>query len=230
MKILCTICARKGSKGVINKNIKKINGKELIYYTIKQAVKSRIFDKVVVSSDSKKILKLSKKFGADFVYLRNKSGAKDNSPKIPAIKELTKASELFYNTKFDFIMDLDVTSPLRKISDIKKSYIFFKSKKADILLSCCVSKKSPYFNIVEKKKDKIFTSKFISKSISRRQDAPITYDLNASIYIWKRKILENCKTLYTKRTVLFVMPQERSIDIDTKFDFRVVKSFLKKNV
>jgi CMP-N,N'-diacetyllegionaminic acid synthase len=230
MKILCTICARKGSKGVINKNIKIINGKELIYYTIKQAVKSRIFDKVVVSSDSKKILKLSKKFGADFVYLRNKSGAKDNSPKIPAIKELTNASELFYNTKFDFIMDLDVTSPLRTISDIKKSYIFFKLKKADILLSCCVSKKSPYFNIVEKKKGKIFTSKFISKSISRRQDAPITYDLNASIYIWKRKILENCKTLYTKRTVLFVMPQERSIDIDTKFDFRVVKSFLKKNV
>lgn len=229
MKILCTICARKGSKGVVNKNIKKINGKELIYYTIKQAIKSGIFHKIAVSSDSPIILKISKKYGADFTYLRHQNDAKDNSPKVPVIKKLTKVCELFYNKKFDIVVDLDVTSPLRLVSDINRAYNYFIKKNADILMSCCISKKNPYFNIVEKIKGRISRSKLMKKYITRRQDAPTTYDLNASIYIWRRKLLDNFRTFYTKKTVLFVMPQERSIDIDTEFDFKIIKTLLKKN-
>ena len=86
MKILCTICARKGSKGLKNKNIRKIKGKHLIYYTIKQALKSKIFDEIVVSSDSKTILDLSKKYGVQNLILRKKKLARDNSPKIQGIK------------------------------------------------------------------------------------------------------------------------------------------------
>ena len=130
MKILCTICARKGSKGVKNKNLKTINKKPLIFYSIDQAKKSKLFKKIVISTDSKKIKNYVKKLGIDCWFLRPAKLATDKSSKIPAIQHALIKAEEYYKQKFDTIVDLDVTSPLRNVSDIKKHY--FNSKKKNL--------------------------------------------------------------------------------------------------
>ena len=227
MKILCTICARKGSKGLKNKNIRKIKGKHLIYYTIKQALKSKIFDEIVVSSDSKTILDLSKKYGVQNLILRKKKLARDNSPKIPVIRNCLEEVEKSKKKKFDIIIDLDVTAPLRKISDIKKAFIKLKKEKAPNLFSACNSRRNPYFNAVEWKNGKIKPVINLMKKLTSRQQAPNVFDMNASIYIWTRKTLLNFNTVFLTKTAMYIMPEKRSIDIDNEFDFEVVSKFLK---
>ena len=219
---------RSESKGVKNKNIKLINGRPLMYYTIKQAIKSRIFDHIVVSTDSKKILKIAKSYGAGGWFLRPKKLSLNSSQKIPVIRHALLQSEKFYNKKFETIIDLDVTSPLRKTEDILKAYKFFIKQKANILITGCKSKKNPYFNMIEIKNNKVQAAKRLKKNIYRRQDAPKTYDYNASIYIWRRKALMNFKSFYTSKTVFYEMPESRSIDIDSKLDFKLVEFLLKK--
>ena len=226
MKILCTLCMRSGSKGVKNKNLKLINNKPLMYYTINQAIKSGLFENIVVSTNSKKILKKAIYYGADGWFLRPKKLSSDYSPKVPAIKHALYESEKYYKKVFDIIVDLDVSSPLRKVVDIKKAYKYFIKKKADFLVTGCKSKKNPYFNVAEIINNKLKKAKPFKRNIYRRQDAPITYDFNASIYIWRRKSLINFKSFYKSKTVLYEMPESRSWDIDTNFDFKVVKYLL----
>lgn len=228
MKILCTLCMRSGSKGVKNKNLKLINNKPLMYYTINQAIKSRLFENIVVSTNSKKILKKARYYGADGWFLRPKKLSSDYSPKVPAIKHALFEAEKYYKKFFDIIIDLDVSSPLRKVVDIKNAYKYFIKKKANFLVTGCKSKKNPYFNVAEIINNKLKKAKPFKRNIYRRQDAPITYDFNASIYIWKRKSLVNFKSFYKSKTVLYEMPESRSWDIDTNFDFKVVKYLLSR--
>lgn len=229
MNILCTICARKGSKGLRNKNIKFINKKPLILYTIEQAISSKVFKHIVVSTDCKKIQKIAVKNGCQSWFLRSKNLSGDKVSKIDVIKNAFKLSEKKFNIRYDFVVDLDVTSPLRNIKDIKDAVSLFENKKYDNLISVCNSRKNPYFNILrffnKKLKPVINKKKFI-----RRQDAPKTFDANASIYIWKRKIILQKKTLFNKNTGIYVMPQSRSIDIDNKDDFDYVKYYLEKRI
>lgn len=222
-KIICSICARGGSKGITKKNMKKIDGNPLIYYTIKQAIDSKIFEKIIISSDDDKILNYSKKHNVDFLIKRNKSLSSSKTNKVDAIRDLLLKSEKKFNTKYDIIIDLDVTSPLRNISDIKNALNNFIKNKSHILMTCCDSRKNPYYNIVERKKNVIKVVKNQIKKITRRQDAPKTYDLNASIYIWKRDALLKDNRLFHKNTSLYVMKQENSMDIDTLEDFNYVK-------
>ena len=219
---------RGGSKGVKDKHIRAINGKPLMYFTIKQAIKSKIFDQVIVSTDSKKILKIAKSCGADGWFLRPKNLALTTSPKVPAIKHALLQAEKFYNKRFDIIVELDATSPLREIKDITNAYKFFIKKKANMLITGCKSRKNPYYNMVEIINNKLKKVKKSKKNIYRRQDAPKTYDCNASIYIWNRKSLINFKSFFTKKTIFYEMPETRSIDIDTEFDFQLVEFLLKK--
>ena len=219
---------RGGSQGVKNKNFKLINGKPLMYYTIKQAIKSKIFDHIMVSTDSKKMLKIAKSYGADGWFLRPKKLALNSSSKIPAIKHALFQAEKFYNKKFEIIIELDATSPLRKIEDILDAYKFFVKKKANMLITGCKSRKNPYYNMIEIVNNKLKITKKFKKNIYRRQDAPKTYDCNASIYIWNRKSLINFKSFFTKKTVFYEMPENRSIDIDSKLDFQLVEFLLKK--
>ena len=230
---LCTICMRGGSQGLKNKNLKIINGKPLMYYTISQALKSKIFDKVVVSTDSKKILKLAKSYGADGWFLRPKKLSSNSSSKVAAIKHAFMEAEKFYAKKFNFIVDLDVTSPLRKVEDIIKAYKFFLRKKSDVLITGSKSRHNPYFNIVEIVNGKPRKVKNVKRDVFRRQDAPKTYDMNASIYIWNRKTLLKSFTAALEKSakwkiIFYEMPKERSIDIDNEFDFKLVEFFLKQ--
>jgi len=227
-KILCTICMRGNSKGIKNKNLIVINGKRLLSYTIKAAIDSKIFDEIVVSSDSAEILHAGKNLKVKNLLKRPKKLASDSSGKIPAIKHALIQTEKKLKKKFNYVIDLDATSPLRTKKDIIGAFKKFIKTKADNLVSVTESRKNPYFNIVELKNSRVQLIKKKSQNVLRRQAAPKTYDLNASIYIWKREVLLKKKTLYQKKTVLYEMPQERSFDLDNKTDLEIIGFYLKK--
>jgi CMP-N,N'-diacetyllegionaminic acid synthase len=228
--ILCTICARGGSKGVKNKNIKELNGKPLIAYTIEQARASGLFEHIVISTDSETIATVAKRYEAEVFFKRSEKMASDDAGKLDVIKDAFVRSEEYYNKKFDYLMDLDATAPLRSVEDIINSFNQFKENDNDNLITAMPSRRSPYFNLVEQDKEgKVHLSKKLNSTIVRRQDAPKSYDMNASIYIWKRDVILNKNSLFLEKTGLYVMPEERSIDIDTELDFKFVEFLMKEN-
>ena len=228
-KILCTICARGGSKGVKNKNIKILNGKPLIAYTIEQAKASGMFEHIVISTDSDDIADIAKEYGAEVFFKRSSLMASDTAGKLEVIKEAFIKSEKHYNTKFDYLIDLDATSPLRNVEDIIDSFKQFVENKNDNLITAMPSRRSPYFNLVEiDSRGRVNLAKPLQNNILRRQDAPKTYDMNASIYIWKRDIILNESILFLENTGLYIMDEERSIDIDCELDFEFVEFLMRK--
>ena len=230
MKNLCTICMRGGSKGVPNKNLRELNGKPLMAYTIEQALESELFEHVVISTDSDKIVETAKSFGAESWYLRPEELASDEAPKTPAIRHVFQESEKHYGVKFDVLVDLDVTSPLRTVEDITEAYRQFIDEGANILITASPCRKNPYYNQIEVIDDRIRIVKKMDTQIVRRQDAPRVYDMNASIYIFRRDAFLNSDTLFTSKTSLYVMPEERSVDIDTELDLHFVEFIIKKRI
>ena len=228
MSTICTICARGGSKGVPNKNIKKMIGKPLIQYSIDQALRTNIFEVVVVSTDSEEIAEIALSAGAEAWFLRPKSLSGDHSAKIPVIKHALEMSEIKYHKEFSYLMDLDASSPLRSVKDIRQSYSAFLEGKFDNLITGSPSRRNPYFNMVEKNDDLVSLSKNIDPVPISRQSCPEVFDLNASIYIWKRDILLNSSKLITNNTGFFEMPENRSYDIDSELDWEVVEMIMKK--
>lgn len=228
-KVLCTICARGGSKGVKNKNIKLLDGKPLIAYTIEQAAQSGLFEHIVISTDSDAIAQSAQEYGAEVFFKRSAEMASDTAGKLDVIRDAFKRSEEYYGCTFDTLIDLDATAPLRSVQDIVDSYGQFLRDDNDNLITAMPSRRSPYFNLVEvDTSGKVALSKKLSEGVVRRQDAPKSYDMNASIYIWKRDIILNENTLFLEKTGLYVMPEERSIDIDTELDFEFVEFLMRK--
>lgn len=225
MNRLCTICARGGSKGVTNKNIKLLLGKPLIAHTIMQAKKSGLFNYVAVSSDSEEILSVAKVWGADVLIKRPDELATDQAAKLPVIRHALKAVEQQTGQKFHIHVDLDVTSPLRNIADIEGAVNMLESdKEIANVITGAPARRSPYFNLVELNAEGyVELSKELSTSIVRRQDSPKCYDMNASIYVWRREVLLAEDKVILPKTALYEMPEERSIDIDSPLDFDFVE-------
>lgn len=225
MQVLSTICARVGSKGLKNKNFLKIKNLTLLSHTLNQAVKIKEIDNIVISTDKKK-LKI-KKNNKILHIKRPKNLSGDRVSKLDVIRHALHNSEKILKKKFDTVIDLDVTSPLRNTSDIYRAIKLFKKKKSNNLVTICKARKNPYFNMVEKKKNKMDLVKKKNFLIKRRQDAPEVYELNASIYIWKKKYLLNTNNLFSKKTSYYMMPYKRSIDIDSIDDFKYVEHLIK---
>ena len=224
MNVLCTICARGGSKGLKNKNILLFKNMPLISHTIKIAKKSKVFSKIVISSDSQKILNISKKENPNLLIKRPYNLSNSRVLKVLAIRHALKVSETNFKMKFDYIVDLDITSPIRKTLDIQRALKKIIREKNEILVSAIPSKKNPYFNMVEfDKKRKLRRVKNISKKVYNRQGAPKVYDMNASIYIWKRKTLLTKEDLFYGNTSLYIMKNQLAFDIDTNFDYKILK-------
>ena len=143
------------------------------------------------------------------------------------IRDALKRSEKYYKKKFDVVIDLDVSSPLRKDVDIKKALNKFSKEGSNNLITGCAARKNPYFNMIELKNRTVSLSKNIGKKILSRQQCPKVFDMNASIYIWKRSYLLKTDNLFSKKTSFYEMPFNRSVDIDDQDDLRIVKLFLK---
>jgi len=227
-KVLCTICARAGSKGIKNKNIKLINGKPLISYTIEQAINSELFEHVVISTDSDEIADIAVAHGAEVFFKRAAEMASDTAGKLEVIKDAFIRSEQHYQEQFDYLIDLDATSPLRDVEDIIKAFELLVKNNYVNVITAMPSRRSPYFNLIELENGKVKLSKQPNKKVVRRQDSPETFDMNASIYIWDRKTILSENALFLDSTGLYVMPEERSIDIDSELDYKIVELMMKE--
>ncbi|MEI7026253.1 acylneuraminate cytidylyltransferase family protein [Paenibacillus sp. y28] len=229
MMRLCTLCARAGSKGVTNKNIRSLCGMPLLAHSILQAQGSGLFDHIAVSSDSEDILDIAAAYGVKQLVMRPAELSGDEAPKIPAIRHCAAEIESRLGCSFDTVADLDVTAPLRTIEDIAGAVLLLENSVARNVVSGHPSRRSPYFNMVEQNGDgSVRLVKPVDPPLIRRQDTPLTYDLNASVYVWERDWLFTCERLFHTSTRIYIMPAQRSMDIDSELDFQMVDFLLQK--
>jgi CMP-N,N'-diacetyllegionaminic acid synthase len=225
-KILCIIPARGGSKGVKRKNIKPIAGKPLIAYSVEQAKRSRYIDRVIVSTEDEEIAKISKQYGAEVPFVRPVELAGDEVSTIDVLLHAIHWMEEEDTYHFDILVLLHTTTPLRRTIDIDACIEKLIEKKADNVFSVTEAHRNPYFNMVEVGDDgRIALSK--KGSFTSRQNAPKVYDMNSSIYVWWKDILKMEKKIFLKNSCIYVMPKERSIDIDEPLDFRIAEFLIK---
>ena len=198
-------------------------------HSLLHAKESGLFEAVAVSSDSLEILDVGREYGADYIIKRPAVMAADNAPKIPVIMHCVQEAEKLSGTFFSVTVDLDATSPLRFPEDIHGAVRLLEERGVSNVISGTPARRSPYFNLVELDEHGIVKlSKLPEFPIARRQDAPKCYDLNASVYVWRREALFSRPSLFNNDTLLYVMPEDRSIDIDSELDFEIVEFLLKK--
>ena len=230
--ILAITLARGGSKGIKNKNIKKINNKPLIYYTIDEALKSKFIDRYIVSTDSLSIANIAKKYGAEAPFIRPKSLAKDSSTSVDALIHAVNWVEKKENKKYDYIIELMCTNPLKNAIDIDnviKKLINYKSDSVIAINRLFDHHPSRIKKIVN---DKIVDFSFKEIAESRRQDLkPFAYIRSGSIYGLKRDYLINKKRRYgSNNSRPYILPDKRIVNIDNEDDFLIAKyKLIKKN-
>ena len=227
MKPICLICARGGSKGVRNKNTRIIHKKPLIAHTIEKAVNSNIFSHVVVSTEDKKIAKISEKYGAEIPFIRPKKLSDDLTPIgdvfVHAIKKLQTL-----NYEFDIFVNLDCTVPFIDKKDITGSINLLKKKKCDAVYGVYRQHLNPYFNMMElNSKGFLNMTKKLSKRPRSRQEAPIVYQLNGLFSYNKEKFLKTGNPIMSK-AIPYEIPLERGFMIDTEAEFRIAELMFKK--
>jgi len=231
--ILITICARGGSKSIPGKNIKMLNGVPLIVYTIK--VGKLFADKhsadLSLSTDDNNIKKVAEQFGLYIDYQRPREFATDNAGKIGAIKDLLLFEEKNKSKIYDFILDLDVTSPMRTIEDLENAFnMLLNRPEAYNIFSVSPANRNPYFNMVESQSDGFVQLVKKNRVIKSRQEAPPVYDMNASFYIYRRKFFENgWETSVTDKSLAFVVPHI-CIDLDHPIDFVMMDILLREKL
>lgn len=233
MHILITICARGGSKGIPGKNIKILAGKPLIAYTIDVAQRFRHEFKTVdvaLSTDSERIAETAKDCGLDLEYRRPEFLAGDAVGKIDAIRDVVLFYEHRNQTRYDYVLDLDVTSPLRNLEDLKTAFgMLAGDAEAVNLFSVSPAGRSPYFNMVERKENGYYAQvKRPDTNVFTRQSAPVVYDLNASFYFYRRSFFDlGYKGAITDKSLVYVMPHI-CFDLDHPIDFEFI-SYLLEN-
>ena len=227
--ILAIIPARAGSKRLPKKNILKLAKKPLLAWTIEAASKVRQIDEIVVSTDDKKIAEISKNFGAKIPYLRPKALATDEAKTVDVVLDVVNYYNEKLNRKFDVVIVLQPTSPLRKAKDIKNALNFFLKKKANAVISVCETDHSPKW--ANKLPKNLSMNSFLKSEVinTRSQDLEKYYRLNGAIYIIKTERLLVDENLFPKKkSFAFIMPTLRSIDIDTEIDFNLAEIIIKK--
>ena len=222
---IAIIPIRSGSKGLKDKNILPLNGKPLVAWTIESALASNVFDKVFVSTDSEYYAEIAKEYGADASTLRSRENASDSAGSWDVVKEV-----LCYWRKhgvtYDEIMLLQATSPLRNSLDIIHSVEIMKEKNAESVLSVTEMNHSPLWsNTIP---ESLEINDFIQEEYDvPRQQLPKYYSLNGAIYLIKRSELEKEK-MFHEKCFAYIMPPNRSIDIDTSLDFKLAELYMKE--
>jgi len=224
-KVLGLIPARAGSKGVPGKNIRKLAGKPLIEHTIKAAKESKIVDYIAVSTDGKQIGYEAERAGAYVPFIRPAELATDNAKGIDVIHYALAWFEK-RGLKHDLVMVLQPTSPLRSPIDLREACDLMIRTKAQAVVSVCEVDHHPWWsNTLPKDRN---MGGFLRPEIvgANRQELPAFYRLNGAIYLADWDFIKNRDSWYGPLTYAYVMPQERSIDIDTEFDWRLAEMIL----
>ena len=232
MNILITLCARGGSKGIPGKNIKNLNGVPLLAYSINTARKfSEIVEAevdIILSTDSEAINAVGVRLGLNTDYIRPQNLAEDSSGKLDAIIHVKEYQELHTQKKYDYLIDLDVSSPLRTVDDLLDAFEIIKNDPHALnLFSVNVANRNPYFNMVEQSENGYYDlSKKPESNILSRQKAPKVYELNASFYFYTKAFFDlKSKYIITPNSLIYVMPHI-CFDLDHEVDFEFMEYLL----
>ncbi len=226
MKVIAIIPARAGSKGILAKNIVDLNGKPLISYTIEQALKVNIFDKIIVSTESMIIKKISEEWGANVPFLRSPSLSTDHAKTVDVVLEVLDTLLSKFGEKYDVVCLLQPTSPLRTLRDILNCVDLFNKKSPDSVVSLTrISEPHPhkmktivegYVRPYQKGKD----------SSTPRQLLPEVYELNGAIYLTKTSVLKNERSFFGSNCIPYIMPKVRSVNINHPLDLKMASIIL----
>ena len=229
MKIAAFIFARGGSKGLPGKNIKSFCGKPLIAWSIEQVLAVDGVENVFVSTDSLEIAAVAKEFGAQIPFIRPAELAGDASPEWDAWQHALNYYEEFAGGLPDIFLSVPATSPLRVTGDIGRALDEFKKGDVDAVITVTEAHRSPFFNMI-KVDDGAYCQPVIrlGKTLDRRQDSPPVYDMTTVAYALRPEFIRTSDSLFEGRVRAVHVPLERSIDIDTLFDFEIAE-FLYKN-
>jgi CMP-N,N'-diacetyllegionaminic acid synthase len=231
MSLLITLCARGGSKGIPGKNIKLINGKPLLAYSIETARKFSSLCSAVIalSTDDDRIKEVAAQYGITTTYERPSQFATDNAGKADAIDDLLRFEEKKAATRFDYILDLDVTSPLRTVEDLSNAFEIIQNDSGALnLFSVNHAARNPYFNMVEVQENGYYG--LVKKGqFLTRQSAPKVYELNASFYFYRRQYFDLAqRSTINNRSLMYVMPHI-CFDLDEPIDFEFMAYLLENN-
>ncbi|MDD3269161.1 MAG: acylneuraminate cytidylyltransferase family protein [Syntrophomonadaceae bacterium] len=216
-KVLGIIPARGGSKTLPRKNVKVLAGKPLIAWTIEEARKSKYIDRLIVSSDDAEIIQVAKEWGGEVPFVRPAALAGDETPGIePVIHALNTIGE-----KYDYMILLQPTSPLRTVADIDGCIHYCIRKDAPVCVSVSAADESPYWMYTLSEQRKMYPLMPAAKLIDRRQNLPPVYVLNGAVYVAQTDYLLKTKSFISEETVAYIMPGDRSWDIDDEMDFLI---------
>ncbi len=237
MNILFTLCGRAGSKGVKGKNARDFMDTPLAWYSLagitlykEKYAKAEDNIKIVLNTDSESLIQLMEQVEEVPVTIlrRDESLAGDRVPKVAVILDCLTRSENEFGMNFDVVVDLDITSPLRKVEDIKNAIDRKMLRNdVDVVYSVAPSRRNPYFNMV--KEENGFFCKAIPSSFTTRQEAPVFYDMNASIYAYSPEALKtkNQPTFFNDHCDAVVMQDTGILDIDSEEDYELMQVIAK---
>jgi len=229
VKILAVIPARGGSKGVINKNIRMLNGYPLVYYTINCALKSKKITDVVVTTDSEEIQKIAIKYGAEAPFLRPKYLATDKALAIPTVQHAVKKMEKWKNYEYDIVIMLQPTSPMKTSKDIDKAInLVLKNQKAESIISVVdVGNNHPMkMKVIKQGKMVDYCKPPVENP--PRQILPDVYIVNGAIYLTRKRVLMEKNTFKGDYCLPYVMSLDKSINIDTEIDLKIAEMYIAK--
>jgi N-acylneuraminate cytidylyltransferase/CMP-N,N'-diacetyllegionaminic acid synthase len=225
--VLCVICARGGSKGIPGKNIKPIGGKPLIAHTIEDALEWDKPADIIVSTDSSDIAAVAEAHGADIPFERPAALATDEAAKLPAVQHAVETVEKQRDIRYEYVIDLDPTVPLRSVDDIEDAYQLVQQNGVENAQTVVEPEWNPYYNMFELNNDGYAVLvKEPDERIVRRQDAPSVYAMVGSVAAYERDPLLEADTILFGEMKLNEVPPKRSFPIDRPYDLAIAEALL----
>lgn len=227
MEIVALICARGGSKGLPGKNIRPLAGKPLIAWAIDQARAVKRIGRVIVSTDSEDIAAVARESGAEVPFLRPAELAEDNSPEWLVWRHALNYLKETEGAYPRALIVVPATAPLRAVADLERCLDEYEKGRADMVITVTDAHRSPYFNMVKVQSDGTVGLVIPPEgSISRRQDAPVVYDVTTVAYVARPEFVMTRNGVFDGRVRHVHIPAERALDIDTLLDFRIAECLM----
>lgn len=214
-KVMGVIPARGGSKGIPRKNLRLLAGKPLIAWTIEEAKKSQYIDRLILSSEDEEIIKAAQEWGCEVPFVRPAELARDDTPGLEPVIHALKTT----GDGYDYVVLLQPTSPLRTVNDIDDCIRYCVREGAPVCVSVSLAGKSPYWMHTLNEHNRLRPLLPAEKPAERRQDLPPVYVENGAVYVAETGYLLKEKRFITEETLAYIMPADRSWDIDTEMDF-----------
>jgi N-acylneuraminate cytidylyltransferase len=224
--IVGAIFARGGSKGVPRKNIRQLAGRPLIAHAIETAKRARTLERLIVSTDDEEIASVARQYGAEVPFMRPAALAQDDSPEWLAWRHALQTLEEQDGHVPDVLVAIPTTSPLRAPGDIDACVDRLLESDADIVITVTHAARSPYFNMVVLDGDAARLVIPPSEEITRRQDAPVVYDMTTVAYAARSAFVLKAGGLFEGTTRAVIIPTERALDIDDEHSFRIAERLL----